>query len=133
MGEIILTKVCQFIRDFNIADSTIEYIEVNISAIQIAQKGFVEQVKNIMEKYDVKPQQINMEITEKLILQAIDAGVNYFDTAYIYPGSEVAVGEVLAKNGLRDKVHLATKLPHYLIRTREGLDKLFNEQLRRLH
>ncbi|MBQ8189656.1 MAG: EAL domain-containing protein [Lachnospiraceae bacterium] len=84
MGEIILTKVCQFIRDFNIADSTIEYIEVNISAIQIAQKGFVEQVKNIMEKYDVKPQQINMEITEtatmgahKIIADNIAALIEY--------------------------------------------------------
>lgn len=83
-------------------------------------------------RFPRKGAKINMEITEKLILRAIDAGVNYFDTAYIYPGSEAAVGEVLAKNGLRDKVHLATKLPHYLIRTREGLDKLFDEQLRRL-
>ena len=75
---------------------------------------------------------IDMEETQREIMTAIDSGINYFDTAYIYPGSEAAVGEVLAKNGLRDKVHLATKLPHYLIRTREGLDKLFNEQLRRL-
>ena len=83
-------------------------------------------------RFPRKGGKINMEITEKLILEAIDAGINYFDTAYIYPGSEAAVGEVLAKNGIRDKVYLATKLPHYLIRTKDGLDKLFNEQLRRL-
>jgi predicted aldo/keto reductase-like oxidoreductase len=83
-------------------------------------------------RFPRKGGKIDMAVTEKLILQAIDAGVNYFDTAYIYPGSEAAVGEILAKNNLRGKVNIATKLPHYLIKTREGLDKLFNEELRRL-
>ncbi|MBR5021994.1 MAG: aldo/keto reductase [Oscillospiraceae bacterium] len=75
---------------------------------------------------------IDMEEAEKEILAAIEAGVNYFDTAYIYPGSEAAVGEILAKNGVREKVKIATKLPHYLIKSREGMEKLFNEQLKRL-
>ena len=75
---------------------------------------------------------IDMAKTEKLVLQAIEGGVNYFDTAYIYGGSEAALGEILEKNGLRDKVNITTKLPHYLIRSREGLDKLFSEELKRL-
>jgi len=75
---------------------------------------------------------IDMEQTEKQICQAIEQGVNYFDTAYIYPGSEAALGKILEKNGLREKVNIATKLPHYLIKNREGLDKLFAEELRRL-
>ena len=76
--------------------------------------------------------QIDMEEMEKEILLAIDQGVNYFDTAYIYPGSEAALGQILEKHGLREKVNIATKLPHYLIRSYEGLDKLFYEELRRL-
>lgn len=72
MGEVILEKVCRFIRDFKIADTTIEYIEVNISPIQLAQKNFVERVKAILEKYDVKPNQINMEITEMATLSGSD-------------------------------------------------------------
>ena len=75
---------------------------------------------------------INMAETEREILHAIENGVNYFDTAYVYPGSEAALGEILEKNGLRDKVCIATKLPHYLIKSREGLEKLFREQLKRL-
>ncbi|MBQ7768339.1 MAG: aldo/keto reductase [Oscillospiraceae bacterium] len=75
---------------------------------------------------------IDMAEAEKEILAAIEAGVNYFDTAYIYPGSEAALGEILAKNGVREKVKIATKLPHYLIKSREGMEKLFNEQLKRL-
>ena len=73
-----------------------------------------------------------MEAAEKQITSAIEAGVNYFDTAYIYPGSEAALGEILAKNGFREKVHIATKLPHYLVRKPEDLDKIFTEELRRL-
>jgi len=83
-------------------------------------------------RFPRKQGKIHMETAEKLLCLAIEQGVNYLDTAYIYPGSEAAVGEILEKNGLRDKVHIATKLPHYLIRTREGLDKLFAEELRRL-
>ncbi len=75
---------------------------------------------------------INKEKTEQQIMMAIDGGVNYFDTAYMYPGSESVLGEILEKNHVRDKVKIATKLPHYLIKSYEGLEKLFNEQLRRL-
>lgn len=75
---------------------------------------------------------IDMDEAEREIMTAIRAGVNYFDTAYIYPGSEAALGEILRRNGVRDQVNIATKLPHYLIRSREGLDKLFDEELKRL-
>lgn len=75
---------------------------------------------------------IDMEQTEQQLRSAIEAGVNYLDTAYIYPGSEAAVGEILAKNGLREKVYIATKLPHYLIKSRQDMEKKFAEELRRL-
>lgn len=75
---------------------------------------------------------IDISEAEKEIVTAVNNGVNYFDTAYIYPGSEAALGEILEKNKLRDKVYIATKLPHYLIKSREELDKLFSEELKRL-
>ncbi len=75
---------------------------------------------------------IDMAETEREILTAVDGGVNYFDTAYIYPGSEAALGEILERNHLRDRVYIATKLPHYLIKSREAMEKLFAEELRRL-
>lgn len=75
---------------------------------------------------------INMEETEKQIMAAFQGGVNYYDTAYIYPGSEAALGEILEKNSIREQVYIATKLPHYLIKSLEGLENLFNEQLKRL-
>ena len=75
---------------------------------------------------------IDMEQAEQQLVAAIENGVNYLDTAYIYPGSEAAVGEILAKNDLRDKVYIATKLPHYLIKSRKDMEKKFAEELKRL-
>lgn len=75
---------------------------------------------------------IDMKKTEKEIMAAYKAGVNYYDTAYVYGGSEAALGEILEKNQIRDKVYIASKLPHYLIKSRSSMDKYFNEQLKRL-
>ena len=59
--------------------------------------------------------QIDRAAAERQILAAIDGGVNYFDTAYIYPGSEAALGEILERTHKRDQVFIASKLPHYLV------------------
>lgn len=75
---------------------------------------------------------VDMAATEQLIKAAVAGGVNYFDTAYIYPGSEAALGEILERNSLREQVHITTKLPHYLIKSRERLDEIFAEELARL-
>ena len=83
-------------------------------------------------RFPQKLGRIDMEQTEQQIMAAIEGGVNYLDTAYVYGGSEAAVGEILEKNNARDRVRIATKLPHYLIKSREGLDKLFCEELKRL-
>lgn len=74
----------------------------------------------------------DIEETEREILAAYNSGVNYYDTAYIYPESESVLGSILDKNKIRDKVNIATKLPHYLIKNKEGLEKIFQEELRRL-
>ena len=83
-------------------------------------------------RFTQKSGRIDIDKAERELLAAIDAGVNYFDTAYMYPGSEAALGEILERNRAREKVNIATKLPHYLIRSREGMEKTFQEELRRL-
>ncbi len=75
---------------------------------------------------------IDLEKAEKELMYAIRSGVNYLDTAYIYPGSEAAVGEILHRNHCRENVYIATKLPHYMIKSVEGAEKVFQEELRRL-
>ena len=75
----------------------------------------------------------------KMVRKAIDAGVNYIDTAYPYHGpgiplagqSEPFVGRALS-DGYREKVYLATKLPTWVIESRADMDRLLDEQLKRL-
>ena len=76
--------------------------------------------------------QFDEEKAERELMEAIEKGVNYFDTAYIYPGSEVLLGRIFERNHCRKKVSLATKLPQYLIKSEAALDRYFNEQLSRL-
>ena len=72
------------------------------------------------------------EEIEREIKYAIDNGVNYFDTAYLYPGNEEEFGRAVAELGLRDKIHIATKMPHYFMKSPEEAEKRFREQLSRL-
>lgn len=83
-------------------------------------------------RFTSKMGKIDFEKAEKELLTAYNAGVNYYDTAYIYPGSEVFLGEVFEKNNIRDKVYIATKLPQYMIKTKEDIEKYFEEELKRL-
>lgn len=75
---------------------------------------------------------IDLDKAEKEIRLALEGGVNYFDTAYIYPGSEAALGEIFRRIGCREKIQIATKLPHYLIKSMDGIEKIFKEELKRL-
>ncbi len=77
--------------------------------------------------------QIDEEQATGMIRSAIDRGVNYVDTAYPYHNgeSEPFVGRALA-DGYRERVNLATKLPSWLIKTREDMDRYLDEQLVRL-
>ena len=83
-------------------------------------------------RFTKKGNSIDLDKAESELRAAIDAGVNYLDTAYIYPGSEVALGEILSRSGLRDKVNIATKLPGYMIKSEKSIEKHFQEQLNRL-
>ncbi len=76
---------------------------------------------------------INEEEAMKQIRYAIDNGVNYLDTAWPYHSgnSEAFVGKVI-KDGYREKVHIATKLPSWLIKSRDDMDKYLDLQLENL-
>jgi predicted aldo/keto reductase-like oxidoreductase len=82
---------------------------------------------------DDESHQIDEPLAAEMIRTAIDAGVNYVDTAWPYhhEQSERLVGKVL-KDGYREKVRLATKMPSWLIKEEADFDRFLEEQLRRL-
>jgi predicted aldo/keto reductase-like oxidoreductase len=84
------------------------------------------------------PQTADCHIDEpkatKMVRYAIDRGVNYLDTAYVYHNgeSEPFLGRALS-DGYRNKVNLATKLPVWEVHSRNDMDRLLDEQLFRLN
>jgi len=76
--------------------------------------------------------QIDLNRSEQLIVKAVQEGINYFDTAYAYGGSEIVLGQILAKNNLRNKIFLATKLPFTKCKTVNDFESYFQTQLERL-
>ena len=76
---------------------------------------------------------INQLKTNELVSHAVELGVNYYDTAYIYPGSEESLGNALKTLGKRNEVHIATKLPPFMCKSGGDFDRIFNKQLERLH
>ncbi len=79
------------------------------------------------------PTAINETEATKMLHYAIDNGINYLDTAYGYHQqmSERFVGKAL-KGGYRKKIYLATKMPVWLVKSKEDPERYFYEQLRRL-
>ena len=83
-------------------------------------------------RFTQKAGRIDLDKAEKEIRAAYEAGINYYDTAYIYPGNETALGEILRRLGIREKINIATKLPHYLVKKPGTIEKMFIEELKRL-
>lgn len=83
-------------------------------------------------RFTKKGPNIDFAKAEREVMRAIESGVNYFDTAYLYPGSEACLGEILQKHHCRDKVLIATKLPQIMIRSAKAIEKTFQEELARL-
>ena len=80
-----------------------------------------------------KDNEIDIQQVCRMADAYLEAGMNYFDTAYVYHGgnSEKAVKEALAKRHPRDSYMVATKLPAWCLKTKEDRDRVFNEQLER--
>lgn len=76
---------------------------------------------------------IDQQRATEMIRHAVDAGLNYMDTAYVYheQKSEVALGIAL-QDGYRERVRIATKLPIFLVEKSDDFDTMLDEQLRRL-
>ncbi len=86
------------------------------------------------DKNILGPHSIDINATIEIIEMAIDQGINYFDTAYMYHEgmSENILGHALKMLNAHDKVHIATKVPYSLHRIPLTLEEIFEEQCQRL-
>jgi predicted aldo/keto reductase-like oxidoreductase len=75
---------------------------------------------------------IDLKKAENIVLSSINKGINYFDTAWMYPGNEEALGVILDRNRIRDKIYIAAKLPSMVVGKPGDFDHYFNEELKRL-
>lgn len=79
---------------------------------------------------------IDMDLATELFKYAIDNGVNYIDTAYLYGNgsgsNERALGEILENLNYRDKVFLSTKMNRMIIHSRDDMEDMFKKQLNNL-
>ncbi|MBQ2802646.1 MAG: EAL domain-containing protein [Lachnospiraceae bacterium] len=64
LGMRMFEKVCQFIHDNDLQNSSLEYIEVNLSVIQCMQHDLADRLLEVMKRYNINPSFINFEITE---------------------------------------------------------------------
>ncbi|MBR4530263.1 MAG: aldo/keto reductase [Lachnospiraceae bacterium] len=83
-------------------------------------------------RYTKKGGAIDQEKAEREMLLALEKGVNYFDTAYVYNGCEVCLGRFIKKYDCRDRLFIATKLPQYRVTKPGDPERYFAEELERL-
>lgn len=85
-------------------------------------------------RFPTKNGRVDEKRTEEQILYAIEQGLNYLDTGYLYHGgkSEVILGKIINRNNLRDKVYIADKLPAFLIKKPEQIESYYQTQMERL-
>ena len=84
-----------------------------------------------MKKLEDGTDVVDEEISTPAIRHAIDLGVNYVDTAYVYSGgrkNEIALGHAL-RDGYREKVYIATKLPTWPVKTKDDMWRILGESL----
>lgn len=70
LGEIVFRKACEFIKEHDLGHKGIQYLEINLSAIQCIQEGLAERYIAIMEELKIDPSMINLEITESAAVQS---------------------------------------------------------------
>ncbi len=108
-----------------------QYVPFGKTGRQVSRLGFGMMRLPTLKKGD--SQVIDREEAIRMLRFAIDAGVNYVDTAYVYHGgeSEILTGIAL-KDGYRGRVMLTTKLPQWLVEKESDMDRLLDEQLKKL-
>lgn len=69
IGELVLERVCEFLNKVSIEKLGVEYIEINLSAVECTEKDLSDKIESILHKYHIHSRAINLEITETALAQ----------------------------------------------------------------
>ena len=83
-------------------------------------------------RFPMAGDKIDVEKVKNMVDLYLESGFKYFDTAYVYAGSEKALGEALVSRHPRENYYIAAKLPMWLVKEEKDMEKLFQEELSRL-
>jgi len=75
IGKWVLRESCNFIKKINESECQDIHVAVNISPYQLSRPGFIEEVIDIIQETGIKPKQLELEITENVLLESLEAGV----------------------------------------------------------
>ena len=75
---------------------------------------------------------IDLDLLKKMVDRYLAEGFSYFDTSFVYPGSEEALREALVKRHPRDAFIIATKMPGFLVNSRDDINEKYRTSLERL-
>ncbi len=79
IGKWVLREACRFLKKINESEKQDIHVAVNISPYQLSRPGFIEEVIDIIHETGVKPEQLEFEITESVLLESLEAGVTMLD------------------------------------------------------
>lgn len=131
IGDIVLENVCRFIASERFTDLGLDYIEINLSVVQCMQRGLADNILSTLDKFNVSPNKINLEITETAanynqavfvdnMAKLIDAGISFslddFGTGYSnmervasLPLKIVKLDKTFVDNSNKPKLHIFLK------------------------
>lgn len=72
IGNFVLESVCNFMMKNNLQEKGIEFIEINVSVVECMKQDMVERIERIINKYNLNPEQINLEVTETAASNSAD-------------------------------------------------------------
>ena len=75
IGLVVFEEVCAFLAEKRVKRLGLDYIEVNLSIYQLIMGNTLERFREIMKQYDIKPEQINLEITETASVNAASSPI----------------------------------------------------------
>lgn len=64
IGLLVLEEVCQFIKQYNLDQKGIDFVEVNLSTVQCMQDTIYQDIMEVLARYNIPPAMVNLEITE---------------------------------------------------------------------